>query len=51
MEKLSYNQWIYIKSLRQKRQYWDKDYKDGDLSKIQASYLIKKLINMPHGAN
>ena len=40
MEKLSYNQWIYIKSLREKRQYWEKDYKDGDLTKIQASYLI-----------
>ena len=49
MEKITYNQLIYIKSLRQKRQYWEKDWKDGDLTKIQASYLIKKLIDMPHG--
>ena len=46
MEKLSYNQWIYIKSLRQKRQYWDNMENDKHLSHNQAQRLIKKLMKM-----
>ena len=46
MEKLSDKQLQFITSLRKRLHYWDKMEKDNHLTKIQASYLIKKLLSM-----
>lgn len=46
MKKLTNKQYKYIASLRKQRQYWKDCDRDQNLTIIQASYLIKKLIKL-----